>query len=89
VNQPVKNEDTESEDLTDLEVETATHVTHVEEIVKSLRSKTCTVCGAGLGPKSHALRRRKPWMYWRVGLQCEAGHQTFVTFRATWMSSEV
>lgn len=83
--EPYPEED--SEDLTDQEIETALDVTGVVAWVMVLQAfcSSCPECGGRMGVVTHALRRRKPNLFWRTTLKCGAGHDEQVTCRANWI----
>jgi hypothetical protein len=85
VNRPDLEED--SPDLSDAEIESAILAPETATVVKFLKEATCTKegCSAAVVPTSHALKRRKPSMFWKVHLRCERGHNRALVFRVPWL----
>lgn len=76
----------DSPDLTDAEVEGAVVTASYGELRYALIHLSCASCGVGpLLPHKHALRRRKPGIYWRMTLACGEGHEVTKTYRADWL----
>lgn len=85
---PYPNED--STDLSDHEREGATPSRDLAEFTallqEFLRVGVCPTCQAtSLALSSHALRRRKPDLFWRTTLTCQAGHDIVRTFSTPWL----
>jgi len=77
----------DSEDLTDEEVESAIAVANVDAMLKRLRDARCPECEKEIEVFAHALRRRVPFLYARMDLQCQKEHSHTIIFRADWLSS--
>jgi len=77
----------DSEDLTDAEVETAVAVPSVDAMLERLRQLRCQECDGEVEVNAHALRRRTPFFYARMGFRCTNGHDGNIVFRADWLSS--
>lgn len=77
--------DDDASDLTDREVTEATPMASTGALIDQLKEKKCSECGGSVRITSHALRRRKPSIYWRVGITCPSNHVTTVTFKALWL----
>jgi hypothetical protein len=77
----------DSEDLSDEEIASAVAMPAPEAIAEFLGRVTCSTPGCSLRatPTAYALRRRKPYLYWRVRLACEGGHDQRVVLRADWV----
>lgn len=82
---PIPEED--SEDLTDSEISRAIQTKGVQTIIEVLGAfcGSCPKCGLGMSVGGHALRRRRPNLFWRTMLSCSAGHDEQVTFQVNWM----
>ena len=79
----------DSTDLTDEEVAGATVTNNYGDLRKALIHFSCPHCSDGqMIPRKHALRRRKPGIYWRITLGCESGHEVVKTFRADWVEDD-
>lgn len=83
--EPYPEED--SSDLTDSEIERAMETTGVIGVTEIIRAfcEACPDCGKPMGVESHALRRRKPNLFWRTRLKCVEGHDEQVTCQVNWM----
>jgi hypothetical protein len=75
----------DSEDLTNMEILEAVPTSEVDDVIRHLQAKKCPACAARNLVAGHALRRRAPHLYWRVGLRCANGHELQVTFQTDWI----
>jgi hypothetical protein len=78
----------DSEDLLDAEVEQAIALASVEALLAHLKETRCSTCEDVIETSRHALRRRTPYMYWRMSLRCRAAHETKLVVRADWLNRE-
>jgi hypothetical protein len=75
----------DSEDLSNQEVALAIPVNNVNDMLKRLHETRCPTCGRAIEINEHALRRRAPFFYARMGLRCGTGHTKTIIFRADWL----
>lgn len=77
----------DSPDLSDAEIEGAILAPKADSVVEFLKKTSCTEegCSAAIIPVSHALKRRKPSMFWKVHLRCASGHNRTLVFRVPWL----
>jgi hypothetical protein len=77
----------DSPDLSDTEIEGAILAPEAGSVVKFLKETVCVEegCSAAITPTSHALKRRKPSMFWKVDLRCASGHNRALVFRVPWL----
>lgn len=76
----------DSPDLTDEEIASAVATVSSDAIVSAVQSARCSTCQQGsMRLTSHELRRRKPHLYWRVGLVCAQGHNASMVFLTDWL----
>ena len=80
----VLNDD--SEDFTDEEVEAAVPVTNEDGLIEHFKKVACGECELPMQPNKHALRRRAPFMYSRVRMECGRNHTQTVVLRLDWLS---
>lgn len=78
----------DSPDLTDADIVGAHPTTGVGDIVSALRSNPCETCSGHVRVAGHAIRRRRPHLYWKVKLLCSSEHESFVFFQSDWVKRE-
>jgi hypothetical protein len=78
----------DSPDLLDDEIESATVTNKYGELRDALIHLSCGSCGVRLQPAKHTLRRRKPNLFWRILLTCNAGHTMTKTYRTNWLEPD-
>lgn len=78
--------DEDSEDLTDVEVESARVSTGPDGLAAILAEARCPTCSGTLHPTGFALRRRKPHLYSRVSTVCPNGHREDLVIRTSWVN---
>lgn len=88
---PIPEED--SEDLTDDEIAGAVPTRSVQTVIEVVSAfcEGCPECADSavrMSVTEHALRRRRPNLFWRVTFKCGNGHDERVTFRVNWMLKE-
>lgn len=88
---PMPYPDEDSEDLTDSEVIQAFQTQGLETVIEVLRAfcDRCPECDKHMSVQEHALRRRKPDLFWRAKLKClECENLETLTFRVNWMKED-
>jgi hypothetical protein len=75
----------DSEDFTDDEVAQALPATNGEDMIRQLREMRCPQCQERIAATKHALRRRAPFFYGRMLLQCLHQHSKSIVFRLDWL----
>lgn len=75
----------DSEDLTDAEIERAVITEGIPQLVEHLTTIQCASCQHRMDAVRYELRRRKPHLYWRVGVECDEGHSQAVLFQTDWL----
>lgn len=76
----------DSDDLTDDEIASALPTTGSDDTIQRMRGLLgCPLCGARRVVREHALRRRRPNLFWRTTFLCDGGHKERVFFRVNWL----
>lgn len=78
-------DETDSEDLTDLEIANAILTSGEADIVRGFKERLCPSCGLSIRLIKQARRRRSPHLYWRMHFTCSEGHVNSMLFRTDWM----
>lgn len=85
---PIPEED--SEDLSNDEIAHAIPTQTVQTVIEVVSAfcEGCPKCpdsNVRMSVTEHALRRRRPNLFWRVTFKCRNGHDEQVTFKVNWM----
>jgi len=75
-------EEEDSEDLTDEEISQAKEVGSAEEVASAIATHLHEKASRLI---KHELRRRKPHLYWRVGLEMPDGSEEVLVFQVDWL----
>lgn len=86
---PTPPPEEDSADLIEEEILGALPSSQIGDILAVIRAFRCPSCGGGTRLAKHAIRRRKPHLYWRVTFVCSASHESRQTFCADWIKGGV
>jgi hypothetical protein len=86
---PNKPPTDDSTDLLDEETSSAERAPSLQALRQRILHLLCPLCGGKANVVSHAVRRKKPNVFWRVGTQCsQCKAESTKTFLAEFLPPE-